>query len=198
MKKEQFLNELRNKLQGLPKEDIDNRISFYEEMINDRVDEGKSEEEAIEDIGSVDEIVNEIAKETPLVKLVKERYKPSRALRVWEIILITLGFPLWFPLLLTAFILAFVGYLLVWVWVIVTYAIELSLVGSTIMAVIVMFLGLAQGAFNPMWLGIALMSAGASILMVFACIGVTKVTFKLSSKIILGIKSAFIKKGRNA
>lgn len=42
MKKEEFLAELRSKLSGLPKEDIDNRIEFYNEMIEDRIDEGKA------------------------------------------------------------------------------------------------------------------------------------------------------------
>ena len=47
MKKQEFLNELRKQLAGLPKDDLDNRINFYEEMINDRMDEGLSEEEDI-------------------------------------------------------------------------------------------------------------------------------------------------------
>ena len=38
MTKKQFLDELRSKLVGLPKSDVDERISFYEEMINDRMD----------------------------------------------------------------------------------------------------------------------------------------------------------------
>ena len=80
MYKNEFLTELRNRLQGLPQDDLDNRINFYEEMINDRMDEGKSEEEAVAEIGSVDEVVTQIASETPLLKLVKEKAKPKRAL----------------------------------------------------------------------------------------------------------------------
>ena len=81
MNKQQFLDELRSKLVGLPDEEIENRVSFYEEMINDRIDEGKSEEEAINEIGTVDEVVREIAKDTPLVSLVKHKMKPKRRLR---------------------------------------------------------------------------------------------------------------------
>ena len=47
MTKNEFLSSLRSKLQGLPPADIDERIGFYSEMIDDRMDEGKSEEEAI-------------------------------------------------------------------------------------------------------------------------------------------------------
>ena len=45
MKKEEFLTELRSKLNGLSKKEIDERINFYSEMIDDRISEGKSEEE---------------------------------------------------------------------------------------------------------------------------------------------------------
>ena len=81
MNKKEFLDELRSKLRGLPKKDLENRINFYDEMISDRMDEGKSEEEAISEIGSVDEIVNQIASETSLVRLVKEKARPQRSLR---------------------------------------------------------------------------------------------------------------------
>ena len=131
MKKEEFLSELRNKLNGLPKDDVDNRINFYGEMIDDRIDDGKTEEEAVADIGTVDDVVNDIAKDTSLVKLVKEKVKPKRSLRAWEIVLIVLGFPLWFPLALTALILCLVAYLLIWVLVIVTYSVEISLIASS-------------------------------------------------------------------
>ena len=106
MKKQEFLTELRSKLNGLPKEDIDNRINFYEEMINDRMDDGKTEEEAVADIGSVDDVVRQIANDTPMLRLVAEKAKPKRALRAWEIVLIILGFPLWFPLVITSIVLA--------------------------------------------------------------------------------------------
>ena len=108
MTKQEFLTALREKLQGLPQKDVDERISFYEEMINDRIDDGKTEEEAVADIGSVDLIVEEIARDTSLVKLVKEKITPKREIKAWEIVLLVLGFPLWFPLALTALILALV------------------------------------------------------------------------------------------
>lgn len=197
MKKEEFLSELRNKLNGLPKDDVDNRISFYSEMIDDRIDDGKTEEEAVADIGTVDDVVNDIAKDTPLVKLVKEKVKPKRSLRAWEIVLIVLGFPLWFPLLLVAFILCLVAYILLWVLVIVSYAVELSLIAGAIGGIVIFFAYLfGGGEVNLMVLGTSIMCAGASVLMFFGCVGATKVSIKLSKAIINGIKSSIIKKGR--
>lgn len=195
MKKEEFLAELRSKLSGLPKEDIDNRIEFYNEMIEDRIDEGKSEEEAVADIGAVDEIVNEIAKDTSLAKLMKERIRPKRALRAWEIVLIVLGFPLWLPLVLVGIVLALVAYLLIWILVLVTYAGEIGLIGWSIASLVAFFGSLSQGAFSWMYLGASIMAAGGAILLFFGCIGATKLTLRLSKKIITGIKASFIKKG---
>ena len=195
MKKQEFLTELRSKLVGLPKEDVDNRINFYEEMINDRIDDGKSEEEAVADIGSVDEVVRQIANETPMLKLVAEKAKPKRALRAWEIVLIILGFPLWFPLVITASVLALVFYLLFWILVIVSYAVEAALAGTSVMGLVVFCAYLADGTVNLLPLGYSLMALGGAMLFVFACIGATKLTIFLSKKMVLGIKTAFIRKG---
>ena len=197
MTKIQFLNELRDRLEGLPKEDIDSRISFYEEAIDDRIDDGLEEEEAVEDIGTIDEVVNDILRDTPLRKIVKEKVRPKRALRAWEIVLIVLGFPLWFPLVLTAAILGLVGYLLIWVWVLVTYSVEISLIVGAVGELVLFFVNLAAGSAPFVHLGMSIMCAGGSMLLIFGCIGATKLTIKLSAKIVTAIKRAFIKKGSN-
>ena len=46
MNKQEFLNQLRSGLNGLPHEEIEERVMFYSEMIDDRVEEGLSEEDA--------------------------------------------------------------------------------------------------------------------------------------------------------
>ena len=195
MRKYEFLTELQNKLQGLPKDEIENRVNFYREMIEDRMDEGKSEEQAVAEVGDVDDIVRQIASETPFVKLVKEKAKPKRSLRGWEIALLILGSPLWFPLMLTGMVLCLVFYLLVWILVIVTYVVELALIASSVVCIVAFFVMLFQGNVNLMALGGSIMCAGAALLFLFACIGATKVTLKLSKSIMTGIKTSFVRKG---
>ena len=198
MTKKQFLDELRSKLVGLPKADIDERISFYEEMINDRMDEGKSEEEAVNDIGTVDEVIKQIAKDTPLVSLVKHKMTPKRRLRGWEVVLIILGFPLWFPLLITGLVLLFVGFILMWTGAIVTYAVETSLIAACFMGLLRFFLGYFDGGgitANLPYLGISMMCFGGAIMFGFACYGVTRGMIKATRGMFIGIKSWFIKKG---
>ena len=129
MKKKEFLKELRKNIQGLPENDINERIDFYSEAIDDRMEEGLSEDEAVAAIGSVDDVVNDIAGDTSLVKLVKNKVTPKKRLSGGVILLLILGFPLWLPLLLTAFVLLLFAYLLTWVLVIVSYAVEVGLLG---------------------------------------------------------------------
>ena len=47
MTKIQFIMDLYEKLSGLPQDDVDERLNFYSEMIDDRIEDGKTEEEAI-------------------------------------------------------------------------------------------------------------------------------------------------------
>ena len=50
MNKKEFLSELQSKLCGLPQKDVDEHLSFYSEAIDDRIEDGLSEEEAEEQI----------------------------------------------------------------------------------------------------------------------------------------------------
>ena len=60
-------------------------------MLDDQMEEGLSEEEAVAAVGPVDEIVRQIIADTPLAKLAKERMRPRRQLKAWEIVLLVLG-----------------------------------------------------------------------------------------------------------
>ena len=73
MLKQEFLNALREGLNGLPQADIEERITFYGEMIDDRIEEGRSEEEAVKEIGTVEAVVQQIVEETPLTRIGKEK-----------------------------------------------------------------------------------------------------------------------------
>ena len=57
MSKQEFLDELRKGLSSLPQSDLEERLIFYSEMIDDRVEEGLTEEEAISEIGTVNEVL---------------------------------------------------------------------------------------------------------------------------------------------
>ena len=51
MRKQEFLVQLRKGLSGLPQDEIEERLTFYEEMLDDRIEEGLSEEQAVLAVG---------------------------------------------------------------------------------------------------------------------------------------------------
>ena len=74
MTKIKFLLELSEKLSGLPQQDIEERLMFYSEMIEDRMEEGFSEEDAVAAIGSVEDVIAQIlAQSKPEKKEKKKR-----------------------------------------------------------------------------------------------------------------------------
>ena len=194
MNKEKFLDALRRRLSGLPQEDIDERIAFYEEMIDDRMDEGLSEEEAVSGIGSVEEIARQIMSEIPLQKLVKEKISPKRSLKAWEIILLVLGSPVWIPLIIAAIAVLLALYVVMWAVVICFYAVDVSFVAGTLACIVGILVYLGEG--NPggalLSLGAGIVCAGLAILMFFVCIGITKAVIKLTGWMLLRIKISFV------
>ena len=63
MKKAEFLALLRERLADFSNEDAEKSAAFYSEMIDDRMEEGMTEEEAVAALGSLDDIVRSIRQE---------------------------------------------------------------------------------------------------------------------------------------
>lgn len=127
MNKQDFLAQLRKGLSGLPQDDIEERLTFYKEMIEDRMEEGSSEEEAVSAIGSVEDIVRQSIADIPLAKIAKERIRPKRHLKVWEVILLTLGSPIWLSLSVAAAVVILSLYISLWAVMISLWAVFGSL-----------------------------------------------------------------------
>ena len=107
MKKNEFLTELKDRLAGLDQTEVAERLAFYDEIIEDYVEDGVPEEEAVAKLGTIDEIVAQIMSEIPLAKLVVKKMKPQKTVNGGKIALVILTFPLWFPLVVTAISLIF-------------------------------------------------------------------------------------------
>ncbi len=196
MNKQEFLIALQNGLFGLPQADVAERLAFYSEMIDDRVEEGLTEEEAVAQIGPIDQVVGQIIEETPLTRIVKERMAPKHRAGAGEIILLVLGFPLWFPLLaaFAAIMLSF--YIVIWSLVICLWAVEVSLwaaaFGGIVAGVTLILRGDAmQGLFM---IGAGLVCAGVSIFLFFGCVAATKGMLRMTQKIAGWFKKLFMKK----
>ncbi len=196
MGKQEFLTQLRKGLQGLPQEDIEERLTFYSEMIDDRMEEGLSEEEAVSATGSVEEIVRQIVGDTPLSKLAKERIKSKRRLKTWEIVLLVLGSPIWIPLGIAAIAVGFSLYVSIWSGIISLWAGVVSLMGCAIGGIVG---GIASFCSGDTLTGVAVLAAGLvctglSILLCLGCNAVSKGILILTRKFAAWVKGCFMQK----
>lgn len=196
MNKYEFLGRLRERLAGFPPKDIDASLDYYAELIADRIEDGMSEEEAVAAMGSIDEIVAQILEDTSLPKLVKEKVRPKRALRTWEILLIVLGFPLWFILLVTFASIIFSVLVAIGSVIISVFAVAIA-VGACALAFIVAGLicfVTAKVALGTILIGASLICAGLCILFFIGATYASKGILWLCKKGIYAIKSCFVGK----
>lgn len=196
MTKLKFLLSLHDKLSELPQDEVEERLSFYSEIIEDRMEEGLSEEEAVSAVGSVDEIASQIVADIPLTKIVKEKIKPAKKLKAWEIILLVLGSPIWLSLVVSAVAVIFSLYISLWSVIVSLWAVFGSLIGCAI-GFIIAGIGIfitGNDLTGIAMLGSGLVCTGLSVFMFYGCKAITNGTLLLTKKIALGIKKSFIKK----
>lgn len=167
MNKYEFLALLRSQLRSLPEEDARRSLDYYGEMIDDRMEDGMTEAEAVASLGDMDEIVKNILTDIPAVPMVTQKTKNPRRLQWWEILLLVLGFPVWGSLAIAAASVVFSVWITLWSVVISLYAATLALgisVPACLLGSVSMFLNnsLSDGLLT---LGAALLIAGIVILM---------------------------------
>ena len=196
MTKLNFILALNDKLSDLPKQEVEERLNFYAEMIEDRMEDGLSEEEAVAAVGTVDEIAEHIIKDIPLTKIAIEKIKPKRRLKTWEIVLLIAGAPLWIPLTIAFFAVILALYVSLWSIIISLWAVFASVVSCALG-------GIVAGAgivFTPnkmagiALLGAGIVCAGLSILLFLGCKAATDGVIILTKKIVFFIKNRLTKK----
>ncbi len=201
MNKQEYLNALRDALEKQSISNIDNMIEYYDEMICDRMEDGMSEEDAVNSMDSITDIVHEAVLDKSVPTLVKEKVKKSRDKAksegkewIW-ILLAVLGFPVWFPLVLTFAILLFVFFLVFWILVgtlfIIVLALGISAVACFLTSFTVLFGYISFPGF-VVSLGGALALAGITILLWKPIVAFSKVAAGFFKDIIISIKKKFI------
>ncbi len=194
MLKQEFLAQLRKGLAGLPQEDIEERLNFYSELLEDQMEEGLSEEEAVAAVGPVDEIVRQIVADTPLVRIAKERIRPKRRLGVWEIVLLVLGSPVWLSLGIAAAAVALSLYVVLWSVIAALWSVfgALAVCGvAGIPACVVLAAG-GSVRLGLSALAAGLVCAGLAIFLFFGCLTATKGVLILTKELALRVKNRFI------
>lgn len=186
MNKLDFLLVLQEKLMHLPKDDVEERLNFYNEMIEDKIEEGLSEEEAVSSIGSIDIIVEQIQENIGCLNSNKTSITPRKKHNVWEIVLLILGSPVWLSLLIAAFVIIFSLYVSIWAVIISLWATFASLIACAFGAIIC---GCGYFFNNKSLTGLALIAAGLvcaglGIFLFFGCKFITNYIVMLTKKLI--------------
>ena len=196
MSKQDFLTRLRKGLSGLPQDDIEERLNFYGEMLEDRMEEGLSEEDAVAASGDVEEIVRQTVADISLTKIAKERIKPKRHLKAWEIMLIALGSPLWLSLGIAVAAVVFALYVSLWAIMVSLWAVFGSLVVCAVASVpaCVVFAVGGSGAPGLALLSAGIVCAGLSIFLFYGCKEATKGILALTKNTTLWVKHGIMKK----
>ena len=196
MTKQEFENKLKKRLRGLPIRDVEDQMSFYSEMIDDRMEDGLSEEEAVADIGTVEKIATQIIKGIALTRTQNAEPEKNNSLKLWEILFIILGSPLWISLLIAAFAVIISIYAVLWSLIVSLWAVFVSLAASAacgfVFGTVLAIGGNALTGFAI--LGVAFICAGLALFMLLGCIAATKGALKLTVKIGVAIKNCIAKK----
>ena len=198
MSRDAFIGELRHRMAGLPQQTVERTVEYYSELIADSVEDGMSEEEAVARLGSLEEIVANVVKDTPLSQIVQTRVQEKKAKGVsgWVIALLILGAPVWLPLLIAALVVLFALFIALWAVVIALWAVVAAVILAAMAAMVggvieLVRMHLAQGL---VLLGGGLMCLGLCALAFLLMKLITVGTVKLCKWIWTGIKSLFVGK----
>lgn len=196
MTKNEFLLSLREALCSLPEDEIDERVAFYSEMIDEGIDDGLSEEEAVASIGGTDGIAAHILSERVRDSAKPETpATPKRRLSAGETTLLVLGSPLWIAIALALFSVAVSVVAALWSVIVSLWATGAALVGVALGGI---FGGIcilhASAPSGLALIGMGIACVGLSILLFCGSRAATRGVYALTKKTVLGSIALFRKK----
>ena len=198
MSRDAFIGELRHRMAGLPQETVERTVEYYGELIADSVEDGLTEEEAVARLGSLDEIVASVVKDTPLAQIVQTRVREGKKKGIsgWVILLLVLGAPVWLPLLIAVLAVLFALFIALWAVVIALWAVVAAVILTGLAAMVagvveLCRLHLPQGL---VLLGGGLVCLGLCALLYLLMKLITVGTVKLCKWLWVGVKSLFVGK----
>ena len=192
MTKEKFLCSLGAKLSRLPKREIEECLAFYGEMIDDRIEEGLSEEEAVMAVGDVNEIAKEKLGEE-ISEILEQNANNNGKLGRGKLALIIAGSPLWISLVAAAFAIVLSLYVSAWAVIASLWAafaaFAVSAPAGLFIGIIMFFL--KRGVPGAVSISCALVAFSLAIFSFFACIWLTKKCAVLSKSFFVRIVRCF-------
>lgn len=182
MNKQEFFNDLAARLAPLPQIEIDKSIAYYNEMLDDRVEDGMTEEEAVSALGDVRVLTESVMCDQSIPALVKARVSESKdraaSKGLWLVLAIA-GFPLWFPLLAALAAVVIALYVSIWSVIISFYAVVLSLGVACFAGLLA---GFARGFVTSMPLGLCII--GMAVVCGALCLFLIKPVYLITKRLL--------------
>lgn len=196
MNKEIFLKELADRLFQLPDEEKQQQLDYYREVIEDKIEDGMSEEEAAASFGDIDKLAEDILQDMPLKTLVKTKVKPQKGWTPAAIILAVIGSPVWLPLAAAAIAIVISIFLVCWAVIVSIFAAVLAIGVSGV------YLLIKSIQLSGMGFAYILLTTGSGIVLagltLFAWLGARILVIRLvqfTKWVAREIKGMFIRKG---
>ena len=192
----EFLDELKNLIKDYPAEEAEKSIEYYGEMIDDRIEDGMSEEDAVKSLGDIKDIAKEI--EMPIKTIGKKKVKEKKEDKppTWVVVLLIIGFPVWAPLLLGLGITAFSLYIALWSIVLAFWAVDAALFLAVIAGLLAIGITMIKGSMLSaiIYFGVTLVLIGLALLGLIGCFYASKGLAALFAAIFRSIKKKLISK----
>lgn len=185
MKKEQFLKQLRYSLRKFSNEEVEKVISYYDEIISDKMEYGQSEEEIIRNLGEIKDITRKIQIDLLINRVKTPNNDIEKTSNSFFIVLMLFASPALLPIGIVLFV-AFFTVIIVSAALMISFcAATLGLIISLIPAIILLA---PQPAKAVAAAGIILTFAGVFGLLTILFYNITKIILngiiKLATKII--------------
>ena len=194
MSKTEFLAALRTALGKLPEQEIRASLDFYAEMIDDRMEDGATEEEAVAALGDVNAIAAQIIAETPPIPKAVAKMKTSS--RTANIVLAVVLSPIWVPLALAFAVCVAAIYLSLWMVVAALWLCVACLLLCGPIGIIGLVWCLATGfPLTGLWLlGCGLAGSGLGLFALLGMKTVSRGLVQLAGMFARSVKRLFVKR----
>ncbi|NBJ65691.1 DUF1700 domain-containing protein [Adlercreutzia caecimuris] len=193
MNKQEYLAQLRAALACLPEGEIEESVAFYTEMIDDRVADGLTEEEATAQLDDPKAAARAIIADLPVVPRTVVRTKQRNRALYWTLVI--LGSPLWLTLLLAAGMLVLAGLLTIWCLILGLWLLAAGLLagGPLGIGVCLWALAVGQPAYGVFELGSGLLCFGLGLFCLHGAVAASKTLMQVSRQWIAKAKAPFVK-----
>ncbi|WP_217952787.1 DUF1700 domain-containing protein [Adlercreutzia caecimuris] len=193
MNKQEYLAQLRAALACLPEGEIEESVAFYTEMIDDRVADGLTEEEATAQLDDPKAAARAIVADLPVVPRTVVRTKQRNRALYWTLVI--LGSPLWLTLLLAAGMLVLAGLLTIWCLILGLWLLAAGLLagGPLGIGVCLWALAVGQPAYGVFELGSGLLCFGLGLFCLHGAVAASKTLMQVSRQWIAKAKAPFVK-----